>query len=183
MTNDEKEIFSEKKQSEPTTVYEHPHSKRIQVFMILAFLGSCFLFLFVLESKLTERHKELSFDYREYYLRPFHYKLDPFTYVELKNGIPLEEPEPPNPHFIFSFEEMLYNRFVDYYFWTKGPTEEADITMLDDRISTTIEAASAHLRNRLYYRLEKEEDLLNPILLTDPKLPEKPSGNESNKDF
>ena len=151
--------------------------------MILAFLGSCFLFLFVLESKLTERHKELSFDYREYYLRPFHYKLDPFTYVELKNGIPLEEPEPPNPHFIFSFEEMLYNRFVDYYFWTKGPTEEADITMLDDRISTTIEAASAHLRNRLYYRLEKEEDLLNPILLTDPKLPEKPSGNESNKDF
>ena len=176
---DEKKKISEKK-SDRTRVYMHPHSKRIQVFMIFAFLGSCFLFLFVLESKLTERYKELSFDYKEYYLRPFHYKLDPFTYIELKYGMPLEEPEPPNPHFIFSFEEMLYNRFIDYYFWTKGPTQEADVTMLYDNITLTIKAVSAHLLTRLYYRLEKEEDLLNPILLTDPRLPEKPSGNKNN---
>jgi cell division protein FtsB len=62
------------------------HSKRMQMALVLLFFVSCFTFLFVLENRLAEQQKQLEFAYKEFYLRPFHYKLDPFSYVELKNG-------------------------------------------------------------------------------------------------
>ena len=148
------------------------HSKRTQFGLIVLFFSSCFLFLFMLESRLTDEQEKLAFDYKEFYLRPFHYKLDPFSYVELKNGVPITEPEPPNPHYPLSFEELLVNRFVDYLFWTRGPTDEADVTVHPSRINMTSEAFGGHLRNRIYYRLERDELHLNPILLTDFKQPE-----------
>lgn len=147
------------------------HSHRMQMFMCVLFFTSCFAFLFVLESKLTQQQKALEFAYKEFYLRPFHYKLDPFSYVELKNGAPITEPEPPNPHFMFSFEELLLNRFLDYYLWAQGPTDETDVTTDPDRLPLTIQAFGSHLRNRLYYQLERDELKINPILLTDPALP------------
>lgn len=161
------------------------HSHRMQMFMCVLFFTSCFAFLFVLESKLTQQQKALEFAYKEFYLRPFHYKLDPFSYVELKNGAPITEPEPPNPHFMFSFEELLLNRFLDYYLWAQGPTDETDVTTDPDRLPLTIQAFGSHIRNRLYYQLERDELKINPILLTDPALPtdirDPEDGIDSNK--
>lgn len=151
------------------------HSKRVQLAMCGLFFSSCFAFLFVLEARLSEQQRELEFNYKEFYLRPFHYKLDPFSYVELKNGAPITEPEPPNPHFIFSFEELLLNRFLDYYIWTTSDTDETDVTTDWDRMPLTIQAFGAHLRNRIYYQLEHDDLQINPIILTDPALPEKSS--------
>ena len=34
-----------------------------------------------------------------------------------------------------------------------------------------MQAFGSHLRNRLYYQLERDELKINPILLTDPALP------------
>jgi len=91
--------------------------------------------------------------------------------VELKNGIPITDPEPPNPHFFLSFEELLLNRFVDYYIWSTGPTDEADVTTEPDRMPLTMKAFGAHVRNRIYYRLDRDELRINPVLLTQPELP------------
>lgn len=91
--------------------------------------------------------------------------------MELKNGIPITEPEPPNPHFFLSFEELLLNRFVDYYIWSTGPTDEADVTTEPDRMPLTMKAFGAHVRNRIYYRLDRDELRINPVLLTQPELP------------
>lgn len=148
------------------------HSVRIQVTVVLLFFAFFSLFLFLLEWKLTEDRRKLEFDYKEFYLRPFHYKLDPFSYVELRNGVPITEPEPPNPYFSLSFEELLLNRFVDYLFWTRGPTDEADVTVAQDRLPLTIQAFAGHLRNRIYYRKE-HGDLtdLDPLLVNSTEQP------------
>lgn len=148
------------------------HSKKMQLGICVLFFLSCLAFLFVLETKLAAQQRQLEFAYKEFYLRPFHYKLDPFSYVELNHGVPITEPEPPNPHFMFSFEELLLNRFIDYYFWTQGPSEETDVTTDINRIDLTIQAFGSHLRNRIYYQLEHDELKVNPILLTDPAIPE-----------
>lgn len=66
---------------------------------------------------------------------------------------------------------MLLNRFLDYYFWSQGDTDETDATTDPERFPLTIQAFGAHLRNRLYYQLERDELKINPILLTDPALP------------
>lgn len=147
------------------------HSTRMQVFIcVLSFL-SCLVLLFAIEAKLTNQQRQLEFAYREFYLRPFHYKLDPFSYVELEKGMPITQPEPPNPHFIFSFEELLLNRFIDYFMWTQGPSDETDQTFDADKIDVTIKSLGAHIRNRLYYQLDHDQLDINPILLTDPALP------------
>lgn len=149
------------------------HSRRMQYTVVLLFFTCCFVFLFILEARLANQQKQLEFAYKEFYLRPFHYKLDPFSYVELKNGVPITEPEPPNPHFMLSFEEQLLNRFIDYFLWIQGPTEEADVTTDPERMPLTIQAFGGHVRNRIYYRLERDELRINPILLTDFALPNK----------
>lgn len=159
-----------KSHSTPVSCFAQ-HSQRVQMLLCTLFFVSCFAFLFVLESKLAEQQRELAFAYKEFYLRPFHYKLDPFSYVELKNGAPITEPEPPNPYFMFSFEELLLNRFLDYYLWAQGPTDETDVTTDPERLPLTMQAFGSHLRNRLYYQLERDELKINPILLTDPALP------------
>lgn len=51
------------------------HSKRMQMALVGLFFVSCFTFLFVLENRLAEQQKQLEFAYKEFYLRPFHYKL------------------------------------------------------------------------------------------------------------
>lgn len=51
------------------------HSKRMQLALVLLFFVSCFTFLFVLEARLAEQQRQLEFAYKEFYLRPFHYKL------------------------------------------------------------------------------------------------------------
>lgn len=148
------------------------HSKRMQIGICALFFLSCLLFLFVLEAKLAEQQSRLEFAYKEFYLRPFHYKLDPFSYVELKNGVPITEPEPPNPKYTFSYDELLLNRFIDYFFWLNGMTDEGDATTDPDRIGLTMQALGSHIRNRIYYQLEHNDLRINPILLTDPAIPE-----------
>ena len=64
------------------------HSKRKQIIIILLFFFGYFLFLFFLETWLSQRWRiSNEFAYEEFYSKPFHYKLDPFSYVETKNGI------------------------------------------------------------------------------------------------
>ena len=92
-------------------------------------------------------------------------------------GVPIDETEPPNPNFIFSFEESLLTRFLDYYIWRQSGTNEADVTTNPDRLPQTMVSFGAHLRNRLHYRMEKNELDINPILLSNPTLP--PSQNQS----
>ena len=63
------------------------HSKRKQIMVILLFFLCYFLLLFLLETWLSYRwHLSNEFAYEEFYSKPFHYKLDPFSYVETKNG-------------------------------------------------------------------------------------------------
>jgi len=146
-------------------------SKRAQLTVLGVFFVTCFSILFYLEGKMEKFEKELEFGYREFYQRPFHYMLDPFTYVGLKDGIPVTELEPPNPNYKLSYEELLVTRFIDYYVWTLGGSSEIDSTFTRPRIDQTIEAFDGYVRNRLYYRLGREELDINPILLKDPALP------------
>ena len=146
-------------------------SKRAQLTVLGVFFVTCFSILFYLEGKMEKFEKELEFGYREFYQRPFHYMLDPFTYVGLKDGIPITELEPPNPNYKLSYEELLVTRFIDYYVWTLGGSSEIDSTFTRPRIDQTIEAFDGYVRNRLYYRLGREELDINPILLKDPALP------------
>lgn len=97
--------------------------------------------------------------------------------ISLFSGVPIDETEPPNLFFIFSFEESLLTRFLDYYIWRQSGTNEADVTTNPDRLPQTIISFGAHLRNRLYYRMEKNELDINPILLGNPVLP--PSQDQS----
>jgi hypothetical protein len=146
-------------------------SKRAQLTVLGVFFVTCFSILFYLEGKMEKFEKELEFGYREFYQRPFHYMLDPFTYVGLKDGIPVTELEPPNPNYKLSYEELLVTRFIDYYVWSLGGSSEIDSTFTRPRIDQTIEAFDGYVRNRLYYRLGREELDINPILLKDPAMP------------
>jgi len=92
-------------------------------------------------------------------------------------GIPIDEIEPPNPYFTFSFEESLLTRFLDYYIWRQSGINEGDVTTNPDRLPLTMISFGTHLRNRLYYRMERKELEINPILLSNPALP--PSQDQS----
>ena len=59
------------------------HSKRMQMALVVLFFVSCFTFLFVLENRLAEQQRQLEFAYKEFYLRPFHYKLVCYLYLAI----------------------------------------------------------------------------------------------------
>lgn len=147
------------------------HSKRLQWASLFVFFAICFGVLFYLEGKMEHYEKELKFGYRDFYQKPFHYMLDPFTYVGLKDGVPIVELQPPNPHFVYSYEELLVTRFIDYFIWARNGGDEVDTTFYPERFDQTVDSFAGYIRHRLYYRLDRNQLFMNPIILTDPKIP------------
>ena len=118
-----------------------------------------------------ERKLKFNHMYKDFYQMPFHHVLDPFTFVGLKDGLPITELKPPNPHFMFSYEELLVTRFIDYYIWARNGGEEVDVVFWPDQLDNTLFRFIGWIQHRLHYRLDNRQLFVNPIILTDPKIP------------